>query len=92
MMFAIMIFTIMLKYKVSNPVSRFFGKISLETYMMNLIAISAFRFLLYKFQGVPYYKTSHYNLAIYFAAVFAATILLGLLYKFLCSLIQKRIK
>ncbi len=96
MMFAILIFTIMLKYKVSNPVSRFFGKISLETYMMNLIAITAFRFLLYKphpqWGSVPVYKTGHYNLAIYFAAVFAATILLGLLYKFLCSLIQKRIK
>ena len=91
MMFPILLFTIMLKYKVSNPVSHFFGKISLETYMMNLIAITAFRFLLYKYGGAPVYKPGHYNLAIYFAAVFAATILLGLLYKFLCGLIQKRI-
>ena len=96
MVFPIMIFTIMLKYKVSNPVSRFFGKLSLETYMMNLIAITAFRFLMYKphpqYGSMPFYKTGHYNLAIYFAAVFAATILLGLLYKFLCGLITKRIK
>ena len=87
MVFPIMIFTIMLKYKVSNPISRFFGKLSLETYMMNLIAITAFRFLMYKphpqYGSMPFYKTGHYNLAIYFAAVFAATILLGLLYKFL---------
>ena len=96
MTFPLMLFTIMLKYKVSNPVSRFFGKYSLETYMMNLIAITAFRFLLYKphpqYGSIPFYKAGHYNLAIYFAAVFAATILLGLIYKFLCGLIQKRIK
>ena len=96
MVFPIMIFTIMLKYKVSNPVSRFFGKLSLETYMMNLIAITVFRFLMYKphpqYGSIPFYKTGHYNLAIYFAAVFAATILLGLFYKFLCGLITKRIK
>ena len=96
MAFPIMLFTIMLKYKVSNPISRFFGRFSLETYMMNLIAITAFRFLLYKphpqYGSIPFYKAGHYNLAIYFAAVFAVTILLGLLYKFLCGLIQKRIK
>ena len=96
MMFTILIFTIMLKYKVSNPLSRFFGKYSLETYMMNLIAITAFRFLIYKqvpqYGLIPVYKAGHYNLAIYFAAVFAVTILLALLYKFLCTLIQKRIK
>ena len=92
-MFAILFFTVMLKYKVSNPVSRFFGKYSLETYMMNLIAITAFRFLLYKgnnqYGSIPVTKPGHYNLAIYFAAVFAATILLGLLYKFLNKLVQK---
>ena len=94
-MFTIMLFTIMLKYKVSNPVSRFFGKISLETYMMNLIPLTAFRFLIYKpdsqWGSMPDYKAGNYNLAIYFAVVFAATILLGLLYKFLCGLIQKKI-
>ena len=96
MLFPILLFTIMLKYKVSNPVSRFFGKLSLETYMMNLIAITAFRFLLYKphpqYGSMPFYKAGHYNLAIYFAAVFAVTILLAFLYKFLNGLIQKRIK
>ena len=96
MMFAIMFFTIMLKYKVSNPISRFFGKFSLETYMMNLIPLTAFRFLIYQphpqFGRAPFYKAGHYNLAIYFVAVFAFTILLGMLYKFLCGLIQKRIK
>lgn len=96
MLFPIMLFTIMLKYKVSNPVSRFFGKYSLETYMMNLIPLTAFRFLIYKMDpqwgSMPVYKTGNYNLAIYLVAVFAATILLGMLYKLLCSLVQKLIK
>ena len=96
MMFTIMLFTIMLKYKASNPVSRFFGKYSLDTYMMNLIMITGFRFLIYKtnpfMANNPLYKPGHYNLAIYLVAVFAGTILLGMLYNFLCGLIQKRIK
>lgn len=96
MLFPIMLFTIMLKYKVSNPVSRFFGKYSLETYMMNLIPLTAFRFLIYKMDpqwgSMPVYKTGNYNLAIYLVAVFAATILLGMLYKLLCGLVQKVIK
>ena len=95
MMFTVLLFTIMLKYKVSNPISRFFGKYSLETYMMNLIAITAFRFLIYRpdsqWGSMPVFKTGNYNLAIYFAAVFATTILLGMLYKFLCGIIQKKI-
>ena len=95
-MVPVLIFTIMLKYKTSNPVSRFFGKYSLETYMMNLIALVAFRFLIYKpnpqYGYIPFYKSGHYNLAIYFAAVFAASILLGMLYKFLCSFVQKLVK
>ena len=91
-----MLFTIMLKYKVSNPVSRFFGKYSLETYMMNLIPLTAFRFLIYKMDpqwgSMPVYKTGNYNLAIYLVAVFAATILLGMFYKLLCGLVQKLVK
>ena len=95
MMFPILIFTIMLKCKTSNPVSRFFGKYSLETYMMNLIPLTAFRFLIYKpneqWGNMPFYNTGHSNLAVYFAAVFVCTILLGMLYKYLCGLLQKRI-
>ncbi len=93
MMFVVMLFTVMLKYKAANPLSRFFGKISLETYMMNLIALTVFRFLLYAAQGgAPVYKPYHYNLALYFAAVFAATVLLALLYRLLCGLAKKAVR
>ena len=94
MMFTVLLFTIMLKYKVSNPVSRFFGKYSLETYLMNLLAITGFRRFIYKpdsqWGQVPVYKAGNYNLAIYFIAAFAGTIVLALLYKQWCRLAQKR--
>lgn len=47
-LFLILVFTIfifMMKYHVSNPVTRFFGKYSLHTYLMNLAAISVLRFV-----------------------------------------------
>ena len=93
MSFPILIFTIMLKYKTSNPVSRFFGRYSLETYMMNLIPLTAARFLIYQpheqYGYVPLYKAGHSNLAIYLIVVFAGTILLGIFYKYLCRKITK---
>ena len=84
-MFTILLFIIMLKYYAVNPVNRFFGKISLETYMMNLIAIESFRFLICKinkYSSRPIYKAGNYNLAIYLVCVFAATILLAFIYKY----------
>ena len=88
-MFTVMLFTIMLKYRALNPVSRFFGNISLETYMMNLIAITAFRFILYNDQGLPVTKPGHWNLAVYAAAVIAATLLLAFIYKLCIRLVLK---
>jgi len=76
--YVIFIYTFMILCYSINPVTRFFGNISFESYMMNLIAITAFRFLLYAPKA-----TGHYNLAIYEVAVFATTILLGLGYKWL---------
>ena len=80
-----LLFAVMLKYYASNPVTRFFGSLSLETYMMNLLAIMAFRFLLYTDrlggQPLPVYRTAYWNLALYAAAVLAATILLALAYR-----------
>ena len=91
-MYVILIFVILMKYHAQNPVSRFFGNISLETYMMNLIAITAFRFILYNNQGWPISKPGHWNLAVYFAAVFAATLLLAFIYKLCNKLVIKLIE
>ena len=92
----IVIFIVMLKYNASNPVSRFFGNISLETYLMNLIALEVFRFLLYKpdpeYGQIPVYAAGHYNLAIYLVCVFAGTIALAFIYRFATKQAKKLIK
>jgi len=95
--FVLFAFTAMMKFYSVNPITKFFGNISYETYMMNLIAIEVFRFLLYKTNPingwpVPFYKAENYNLAIYAVAVLAASVLLGLLYKYLNKLANKLIK
>lgn len=95
--FVLFVFTIMMKFYSVNPITKFFGNISYETYMMNLIAIEVFRFLLYKINPVngwqvPFYKDGNYNLAIYAVAVLAGTVLLGLIYRFLNNQAKKLIK
>ena len=96
MMVVFLLFAVMLKYKAENPVSRFFGSISLESYMMNLIAITVFRFLIYqpdvRWGQAPVYWAGHANLALYFVAVFAATILLALGYRVLCNAVRKLLR
>lgn len=90
--FVIMLFVIMMKYHVQNPVTKFFGNISYETYMMNLICIESFRFLITKGYGTPIYKTGHWNLGLYAACVIASSIVLGLLFKWLNKQVNKLIK
>lgn len=93
MLVTVLLFAVMLKYRAENPVSRFFGSISLESYMMNLIAIASFRFLLYQDDPrggqAPVYWAGHANLALYLVAVFAATILLALVYRALCNAVRR---
>ena len=92
-MYVIVIFTIMLKYHVSNPVTRFFGNISFETYMMNLIAITTFRFLIPVNEwGMPKIVPGHWNLGLYAACVLAFTILLAFIFKWCNKQANKLIK
>ena len=92
--FVILLFVLMMKYYAVNPVGRFFGGISYETYMMNLIPIFVFRFLIYKrgTDGQPLYATGNSNLALYLLAVIAATVVLGLIFKLCNKLVYKLFK
>ena len=95
MSFVILLFVIMLKYHASNPVTRFMGNLSLETYMMNLMALYICRFILYDNKNgsmIPVYKAGYYNVALFIAAVFAVSIVLALFYRWLNCLAQKVIK
>ena len=82
----LVIIIFMMKYHVSNPVSRFFGKYSLHTYLMNLAALTAVRFLQTSDSPI---KAGKYNLLVYALAVFALTILAGVGEQKLTELIQK---
>lgn len=90
-MFVILIFAIMLKYYVKNPVLKFFGNISFETYMMNLMALNiAERFILAPAaKKLPHFVVAH-RLVIDEVAVIALTIILGLIYKKICSLVNRK--
>lgn len=85
------IYVILMKYQAENPISRFFGDITFETYMMNLLILSSFRFLIMDSNSVPIYKEGHWNLAVYTVCVIAGTILAGLLYKWTNRQINKKI-
>ena len=91
--YVLIIYMILMKYHADNPVSRFFGSISFETYMMNLIALQACQFLITDSKtGLPIYKAGHWNLGLYAACVFALTILLAFIYKWVNNKINKLIR
>ena len=75
----------MMKYHVNNPVSRFFGKYSLHTYLMNLAALTALRML----QTDKTLKAGNINLLVYALGVIILSVLLGVAEQELTKLLQK---
>lgn len=74
--FALTVFIFMMKYHVSNPVSQFFGKYSLHTYLMNLAAITLLRFVEVPDVLVCVGDVKN-NLLIYALSVIILSVLLG---------------
>ena len=83
----IMMFT--MKIRTVNPVSSFFGKYSLDTYMMNLMPILIFRPLFLGFPG-RVVKNAVLGRVLFTICVFAATIILALFYHKVNELIKNR--
>ena len=76
--FPFTVFMFLMKYYVVNPVSRFFGKYSLHTYLMNLMALTLLRFLSYNFEESPFYMGGVYpNLLAFAIGVIILSVLLG---------------
>ncbi len=86
--FTLFIVAFTMKIRSSNPVSRFFGKYSLDTYMMNLLAILIFRPLFLDFPG-RVVKNAVAGRALFVVCVFAGTILLAVIYHKINELIMK---
>ena len=76
--FPLLVFVLMMKYHVSNPVTRFFGKYSLHTYLMNLAAITFCRFLEVPDALVMVGDVKN-NLFMFAIAVIILSVLLGML-------------
>lgn len=87
----VVIFIVMMKYLVRNPITRFFGKYSLDTYLMNFIPINVFGFLLYGKASKTIGSKFDLNLLAYLVCVFAASVALGLGEYYLTDLIKKLI-
>ncbi len=76
--FPFTVFMFLMKYYVVNPVSRFFGKYSLHTYLMNLMALTLLRFLSYNVEESPFYMGGVYpNLLAFAIGVIILSVLLG---------------
>ena len=76
--FPFTVFMFLMKYHVVNPVSRFFGKYSLHTYLMNLMALTLLRFLSYNVEESPFYMGGVYpNLLAFAIGVIILSVLLG---------------
>lgn len=91
--FIILTFMIMMKFNSENSMTRFFGNSSLETYMMNYMAVLLPWTLIY--QGAtdkPLIVAGNSNLVIYTILVFAGSVGLGMLYKVICDSAKKLIK
>lgn len=84
--FTAALFALTMKYRVVNRATKFFGELSLETYLMQLIPLTAFRFLIYK-DGEPFLSAGRANLALYTLVVLSSTVALAIALK----LIDKKI-
>ena len=85
---AVMVFVFMMKYHVSNPVSRFFGKYSLHTYLMNLAAIVALRFIEIP-EAILDLGDTKRNLYLYAVSVIILTVVLGVIEQKITDRVQK---
>ena len=73
-LFVILIYVVFMKYHFNNPVLKFFGRYSYETYMMNFLPVEYLVFMEDMMSGVQLR-------VVYFIVVFAATLAAALIYK-----------
>ncbi len=86
--FPMLIIVIMMKVKVSNPITEFYGKYSLNTYLMNLLAIEHLRFL--QKNTTSFIKAGKWTTLVYAIAVLALSTLLGVIEYHIAEFIKKK--
>ncbi len=88
-LFTLFILVFTLKIRTVNPVTRFFGKYSLDTYMMNLMPLLIFRPIFLDFPG-RITKDPLLGRSLFIICVFAATIILAIIYHKVNEVIRKK--
>ena len=89
-LFTLFIIVFTMKIRTVNPVTKFFGKYSLDFYMMNLMALLIFRPLFLDFPG-RIIKDPLLGRSLFFVCVFAASILLGMIYHRINEVIRRKL-
>lgn len=84
----LLIIVITMKVHVNNPAIRFFGKYSLDTYMMNLMPILMFRPIFLDFPG-RVVNNAFLGRVLFFICVFIVTIIFGVIYHKINELVRK---
>lgn len=74
--FTVSVIMLSMKLRTVNPVTRFMGTISYETYLYGPLALWGFEFLINR-SARPYAAGNHWNLAVFTLCVAAASIALG---------------
>lgn len=92
LLFMILLIAVMMKYEAVNPITQFFGKFSLEIYLMNFIAIRAFAFLIYKNKYFVKIDSNYKNLVLYIICVLVTTVIFGVAFKCICKKVSKLFK
>lgn len=75
-LFMILIIQLMLKFESINPITQFLGKYSLETYLMNYMAVYSLSFLI---------NGNHQKIELFTICVIFTTIIFGIIFKFICK-------
>ncbi len=82
--FTIFILVFTMKIRTINPITRFFGKYSLHTYLMNLMALLILRPVFLDFPG-RVIKDPSIGMPVFIVSVFALTIILALIFYKTCQ-------
>ena len=82
--FTVFILVFTMKIRTINPVTRFFGKYSLHTYLMNLMTLEIFRPVFLDFPGRVINNPS-IGMPLFIVCVFASTIILALIFHKTCQ-------
>lgn len=92
LLFIVFFVVLLMKFRSENPVTRFMGKISFETYLYGYLWLEFNSFIVSHYDAPIIKQPFNYNLALYAFIVLAESILAGFIFNKLGNVIIKKIK